>query len=103
MLECDVPAEPLEQRVALADPNARVRPREDAELDHLGADERHGDEAEHRVDLPGVAEDVDRPGGEGDHADEAEQEQQPAGHEVQPARAVQEHEADVAPGVRRSG
>ena len=75
VLEAEVAAEPLEQRVALADPHARVRPCEDAELDDLRADQRHRDEPEHRVDLPRVAEDVDRAGGEDDHADEPEQEQ----------------------------
>ena len=75
MLELQLPAEPLEQRVALTDPHARVRPREDAELDHLRADQRQRDEAEHRVDLPGAAEEVDRPGREHEHADEPEQEQ----------------------------
>ena len=38
-------SEPLEQRVPLADPHPRVCPREDAELDHLRADQRHRDEA----------------------------------------------------------
>ena len=94
-----MPAEPLEQRVALADPHARVGPREHAELDDLRADQRHRDEPEHRVDLPRVAEEVDRAGREHDHADEPEQEQDASRHEVEPARAVQEHEADVAPGV----
>ena len=83
----------------LADTDARIRAREDAELDDLGADERERDEAEHRVDLPRAAEDVDRAGRKREHPAEAEREQSRAGVEVEPARAVQEHEPDVAPGV----
>ena len=60
VLEPEVPAEPFEQGIALADLNARVGAREHAELDDLGADERQGDEPEHRVDLPRAAEDVGR-------------------------------------------
>ena len=78
MLELQSAAEPLEQRIALPDPHARVRPCEDAELDHLCADQGERDEAEHRVDLPRAAEDVDRPGREDEHADEPEQEQRGA-------------------------
>ena len=83
----------------LPDPHARVRPREDAELDHLRADQRERDEPEHRVDLPRAAEDVHGPGREHEHPDDAEQQHRRARDEVQPARAVQEHEADVPPGV----
>ena len=65
----------------------------------LRADERHRDEAEHRVDLPRVAEDVDRAGREHDHAGDPEERGGRSRDEVQPARAVQEHEAHVAPRV----
>ena len=75
MLERRPATEALEQRVALADPHARVRPGEDAELDHLRADERQRDEAEHRVDLPRATEDVDGAARQDEHADEPEQEQ----------------------------
>jgi hypothetical protein len=51
----------------------RVRPREDSELDHLRSNERQRDEAEHRVDLPRMAEDVVRAGRENEHADNPEQ------------------------------
>ena len=61
-----------------------------------------GHEPEHRVDLPRAAEDVDRPAREDDHPDDPEQEQEASWDEVQPARAVQEHEANVAPGVREA-
>ena len=84
--------DPVERTMALSEAL-------NAELNDLGPDERHRHEAEHRVDLPRVAEDVDRPGREQHHPGETEQEKQPAGHEVQPARAVQQHEAHVAPGV----
>ena len=78
VLEPQSPPEAIEQRIVLADPHARVRPREDAELDDLRADQRQRDEAEHRVDLPRPAEDVDRTGRERDHPDDAEQEQRRA-------------------------
>ena len=39
------------------------------------------------------------PAREHDHSDEPEQEEDAARQEIQPAGAVQEHEADVAPGV----
>ena len=67
--------EALEQGVALADPHARVGSCEDAELDDLCADQRQRDEAEHRVDLPRLAENVDRAGREDDHAGEPEEEE----------------------------
>ena len=79
VLELQPPAEPLEQRIVLADPHARVGAREDAELDHLRADQRERDEAEHRVDLPRAAEDVHRAGREREHADEPEEQHRGAG------------------------
>src|SRR5262249_27979103 len=85
--------------VSLADAHPRVGAREDSQLDDLRPDERHRDEPEHGVDLPGPTEDVDGARREDDHTGEPEQEQEAARAEVQPTRAVQEHEADVAPRV----
>lgn len=99
VLEPEVAAEPFEERIPLPDRRAGVRPREDAELDDLRPHEGEGDEAEHGVDLPGAAEQIDGAGGQGDHAGEAEEEEEAARGEVEPARAVEEHEPDVPPGV----
>jgi hypothetical protein len=99
VLQLQSAPEAFEQWVVFADANARVGTCEDAELDDLRTDERERNEAEHRVDLPGTAEDVDRSGRQGEHPDEAEREDGGAGVEVQPARAVQEHESDVPPRV----
>ena len=73
--------------------------REDPELHDLHPEQDREHAEEERVDLPGAAEDRHGAGCERERADHAEQEQRQAGHEVQPARAVQEHELHVAPGV----
>ena len=51
------------------------------------------------MDLPRPAEDIHGTAGEDEHAGNAEEKEQEAGHEVEPARAVQEHEADMSPRV----
>src|SRR5436305_20094 len=77
----------------------RTCTREQPELDDLRAHQGERDEREHRVDLPGAAEDVDRARCQQQHPREPERQEDAAWNEVEPARAVEEHEADVTPGV----
>src|SRR5205085_6492312 len=99
VFEVEATAEPLEQHIVLVEVRERVHAREEPELDDLRADQRQRDEGEHRVDLPRPPEDVHRAAREHDHPGEAEQDQDAARDEVEPARAVEQHEADVPPRV----
>jgi hypothetical protein len=99
VLEPNAVPQPLEQRVTLAEVRHRVGAGEDSELDDLRAEDRGRDEGQHRVDLPGAPEDVHRAARQHQHPGDPEQQQDDSRQEVQPARAVEEHEANVPPGV----
>src|SRR5439155_27238802 len=99
VLKPEMSSEAFEERIVLYDLDACVRPGEDADLDDLCSDERQRDEAEHRVDLPRPTEDVHGAAREGEHSGEPEEQEKAARHEIEPARAVQEHETHVSPRV----
>ena len=79
VLEPQALGEAVEPGVVLADADARVRTGEDAELDHLRADQGQRHEPEHRVDLPRAPEHVDRARGEEEHAEEPEEQERAPG------------------------
>ena len=99
VLEPEPSVRSLDQRVGLAEMGGGERAREDPELDDLHAQQDRDMQSEERVDLPGAAEDRHGAGREREAPITPEQEQHQPGHEVQPARAVEEHELHVAPGV----
>src|SRR6186997_2752865 len=97
MLEPYVRPEALEQCVTLTEVRHGVCTREDSELDDLRAKDRRSDEREHRVDLPLPAEDVDGAACEDKHAGDSQQQEDRARQKVEPAWAVEKHEANVSP------
>ena len=99
VLEPQLRPEPLDQRVGLVEVEHRVAASEDSELDDLRADQCRQAADDHGVDVEVDTAEVDRAGREREHHHQPECEQQQAGDHEEERRAVDEHEAQVAPAV----
>ena len=99
VLQAEASVGALDERVGFAEMGGREGACEDPELDDLRPEQDGRDAGEERVDLPRPPEQRHGAGRQGDGPDRAEEEQDEPRREVQPARAVEEHELHVAPGV----